>query len=112
MSYDRGAVVWSDDPFKDDPDAGRPWLVLNTDAHPFAEEQYVAVALSTSGYDDAHPVGTDDWVEGGVPRQSYVLPWAVHSPQSEFVEHYQGRLTDEFVDSVVTELVSYVGFDG
>lgn len=32
MSPDRGDVVWSDDPFKDDPEAGRPWLTLNTDA--------------------------------------------------------------------------------
>ena len=41
MSYDRGDVVWCRDPFKDDSEAGRPWLVLNNDTHPFGDEQYV-----------------------------------------------------------------------
>lgn len=82
--------------------------MLNTDAHPFADEQYVAVALSTSGHDGAIPVPDDEWVDGGVPRGSHALPWAVPSPQLAFVEHYQGQLTDQFVDSVVAELVSYV----
>lgn len=75
MSHDRGDVVWSDDPFKHGT-AGRPWLVLNDDTHPFGDEQHMAVALSTSGHDAALPIREDDWVEGGTPKRSYVLPWA------------------------------------
>jgi mRNA-degrading endonuclease toxin of MazEF toxin-antitoxin module len=108
MNHSRGDVVWSDDPFKDDPDAGRPWLVLNTDAHPFGDEQYMAVALSTSGYDAALAIPDKEWIDGGTPRQSYVLPWAVHSPQTRFIEFQQGRLTEAYIEQVVSELVSYI----
>lgn len=75
MNGERGDVVWSDDPFKDET-AGRPWLVLNDETHPFSDQQYMTVALSTSGHDAALPIRDDDWVEGGTPKQSYVLPWA------------------------------------
>lgn len=108
MNYERGDVVWSDDPFKDDSDAGRPWLVVNTDVHPFDDEQYMAVALSTSGYEATLPISDIDWIGGGTPYQSYVLPWAVNSPQNRFIEFRQGRLTGEYVQRVVSELVSYI----
>lgn len=108
MTYDRGAIVWSDDPFKDDTDAGRPWLILNTDAQPFRDNQSMAVALSTSGYDQALLIDSDDWVAGGVPYESYALPWAVHSPQHQYIDQQLGQLTTEFVDRVVTALDSYI----
>ncbi len=69
MNYERGDVVWSDDPFKDDSDAGRPWLVVNTDAHPFDDEQHMAVALSTSGYEATLPISDIDWIDGGCPTK-------------------------------------------
>lgn len=69
MNYERGDVVWSDDPFKDDSDAGRPWLVVNTDVHPFDDEQYMAVALSTSGHEAALPISDTDWIDGGRPTK-------------------------------------------
>lgn len=108
MTYPRGAVVWSDDPFKDDPEAGRPWLVVGNETQPFHDEQRMAVALSTSGHEAALPIDDDRWIEGGIPHQSYALPWAVHSPQRRYVEERVGRLEDGFVDRVVDELVGYV----
>lgn len=109
MSYDRGDVLWSRDPFKDDPDAGRPWLVLNNETHPFREEQSMSVALSTSGYEPALPIEAGDWLDGGLPRRSYALPWAVHSPRHRYVHRRIGRLTVGLVDRVVDALGSYVG---
>lgn len=108
MRYVRGDVVWSADPFKPELDATRPWLVLNDETHPFSEEQYMAVALSTSGYDTAVPIRDDDWIEGGTPRRSYVLPWAVHSPQHRFVEFRQGRLAGSVIERVVDDLIEYI----
>ncbi|EMA55340.1 MULTISPECIES: type II toxin-antitoxin system PemK/MazF family toxin [Halococcus] len=107
MSHDRGDVVWSDDPFKDGT-AGRPWLVLNDDTHPFGDEQHMAVALSTSGHDAALPIREDDWVEGGTPKRSYVLPWAIHSPRRADVTHRQGHLADAIVDRTAEELLTYI----
>lgn len=108
MTYTRGAVVWSGDPFKDDPEAGRPWLVVGNETQPFHDEQRMAVALSTSGHESALPIDDDHWIEGGVPYESYVLPWAVHSPQRRYVDERIGRLDGEFVERVVDELVSYL----
>ena len=43
----RGHVVLAPDPFKSDRDTTRPWVVVNTDAHPFDGEQYVVMGLTT-----------------------------------------------------------------
>ncbi len=111
MIPSRGDVVWGDDPFKHDPDPGRPWLVLNSDGHPFADEQSIAVALSTSGHVDALPIPDDRWLDGGTPRRSYVLPWSLHSPQSRYVEFRQGRLDERFVSEVSRRSTSYIDPD-
>lgn len=67
MSDERGDVVWSDDPFKDET-TGRPWLVLNDETHPFGGQQYMTVALSTSGHDAALRIR--DGIGQRVGRQS------------------------------------------
>lgn len=107
MTYERGTVVWSDDSFKDDPEAGRPWLVLSNESQPFRDEQYMSVALSTSGHDEAVPL-EGGWVDGGVPMRSYALPWAVHSVQHQYIEERIGRLSESVVELVVEELTSYL----
>lgn len=47
MQPERGDVVRSVDPFKFGESRQRPWLIVNNDAHPFDDEQYVVVAVST-----------------------------------------------------------------
>lgn len=94
-------MVRSVDPFKLGTDVQRPWLVISTDRHPFADEQFVAVVVSTRRYPRSVPLETDDWVVGGVPRESYASPWAVHSPRLEDVVAWQGRVSDEILDAVL-----------
>ena len=108
MQPERGDVVRSVDPFKLGEDSQRPWLIVNNDMHPFGDEQLVAVAISTKEYDDSIALDPDVWKTGGVPQQSFVSPWAVHSPRVEDVVAWQGRVTDEFVDDVVNSLEMYV----
>lgn len=110
MSVGRGDVVWSDDPFKDGT-TGRPWLVLNDETHPFGDEQHMAVALSTSGHDAAIPIREADWIDGGTPKRSSVLPWAIHSPQRADVTHRQGRLNAAIVARTVEQLLAYIDPD-
>ena len=46
--FERGDVVYGDDPFKGEEDA-RPWLILsNHEGRPFYGEQYIAVTLTSS----------------------------------------------------------------
>ncbi|PSQ01998.1 hypothetical protein BRC95_11510 [Halobacteriales archaeon QS_5_68_33] len=108
MQPERGDVVRSVDPFKLGENRQRPWLIVNNNAHPFGDEQYVAVAVSTREYDDSIALADDIWQVGGVPRESYVSPWAVHSPRIEDLVAWQGRVTDAFVGRVVDSLEGYL----
>lgn len=106
MPYTRGDVVRSTDPFKYGTEHQRPWLVINNDRHPFAGEQYVAVAITTKSYTPSIPLDDPVWEIGGVPEDSYVSPWAVHSPRDEDIDHWQGRVRSSFVDDVLDRLES------
>ncbi|ELZ80319.1 hypothetical protein KU306_03740 [Haloferax larsenii] len=108
MQPERGDVARSSDPFKLGDDRQRPWLIVNNDSHPFGDQQYIAVAISTKEYDDSLPLTDDLWEVGGVPRDSFVSPWAVHSPRKEDFVAWQGRLEEAFVDRVVEHVEEYL----
>lgn len=107
MSYQRGDVVWGPDPFKSGENP-RPWLILNNDSHPFGAEEYMTVTLTTTFHDEGIPIDEEDWIEGGMPRQSYASPWAVASPKHAALVRRQGRLEETFVRSVVDYLTTYL----
>lgn len=95
MSYDRGDVVVATDPFRDDDSAGRPFLVVNRPGTPFHGEQYVALSLTTRTlYDERIPLTDEDWMEGGAPESSSIMPWSV---KDEWIDYYQGTLHEEVV---------------
>ena len=50
MSYQRGEIVWGPDPFKSGENP-RPWLILNNESHPFGDEEYMTVTLTTTVHD-------------------------------------------------------------
>jgi len=108
MQPERGDVVRSVDPFKVGENRQRPWLVVNNDSHPFDDEQYLGVAVSTREYEDSIALAEPVWEVGGVPRESFVSPWAVHSPRREDLVAWQGRVAAEFVDRVVDSLETYL----
>jgi hypothetical protein len=107
----RGDVVRSSDPFRLGRDSQRPWLVVSTDRHPFADEQCIAVAVSTKEYPDSLSLTDAPWDVGGVPEQSFVSPWAVHSPRGEDVVAWQGLVASSFVDRVLDRFERYVRTD-
>lgn len=87
---ERGDVVRSADPFKLGEDRQRPWLIVNNTNHPFHDEQFVAVAVSTKEYDESIPLSAGMWEVGGVPRESFISPWAVHSRVSRTLSRGRG----------------------
>ncbi|WP_135536410.1 type II toxin-antitoxin system PemK/MazF family toxin [Halostella pelagica] len=107
MTYQRGDVVWGPDPFKS-AENPRPWLILNNDAHPFGEEEYMTVTLTTTPHDATVPIESADWVEGGMPKQSYASPWAVASPKHAAIVRRQGRLQEDFVQTVIETMQTYL----
>ena len=107
MSYGRGAVVWGPDPFKQG-ESPRPWLILNNERHPFGDEEYMTVTVTTTPHEGAVSITEDDWIDGGMPRKSYASPWTVASPKHDAIVRRQGRLSETFVQEVVEELVRYL----
>lgn len=107
MSYQRGDVIWGPDPFKSGENP-RPWLILNNDSHPFGDEEYMTVTLTTTAHDETVPIETSDWVQGGMPRQSYASPWAIASPKHTAIVRRQGRLTESFVRTVIEAMNTYL----
>jgi mRNA-degrading endonuclease toxin of MazEF toxin-antitoxin module len=107
MSYRRGDVVWGPDPFKSGENP-RPWLILNNDSHPFGEEEYMTITLTTTSHDEGVPIDDSDWAEGGMPRRSFASPWTVASPKHAALVRRQGRLEESFVRTVVDALQGYL----
>jgi mRNA-degrading endonuclease toxin of MazEF toxin-antitoxin module len=109
MTAPRGAIVYAAAPFKRG-GAGRPWVIVNTPEMPFHGEQYVALALTTrTWYEERLSIADDDLLEGGLPEDSSILPWAVGSIDPDDIDRELGRLDERVVDDAVRALASYLG---
>jgi hypothetical protein len=104
--FERGDVVYGDDPFKHG-ETARPWLVLsNHEGRPFHGEQYIALTLTSKSWmDGLLEVPDASWLRGGTPDESRIGPWGVQSIDHADVDHWQGRLERTLVDRAVAALV-------
>jgi mRNA interferase MazF len=108
MSYERGDVVVAIDPFKDN-ESGRPFLVINHADTPFHGDQFIVLSLTTkTWHDERIPLADDDWVDGGAPASSSIMPWSVNSVKDEWIDYRQGTLREDVVVQAVEQLVDYV----
>jgi hypothetical protein len=107
--YQPGDVVYGDDPYKGDEDA-RPWLVIsNHEGTPFHGEQYIALSLTTRSWmEGLLDIDENDWIRGGTPDESRIIPWAVQSIGRTDIDYWQGRLTERRVTEAIEALVGYV----
>ncbi|WP_247729914.1 type II toxin-antitoxin system PemK/MazF family toxin [Halovivax limisalsi] len=111
MGLERGTIVYADDPFKG-ADAGRPWLVCNTSQMPFAEQQSIALTLTTkTWYDERICIAATDVVDGELPRSSSILPWAIASIERDAIDERLARVAPSLVDEAILHCVSYLGLD-
>lgn len=78
--FERGDVVYGDDPFKG-VEAARPWLVLsNHEDRPFHGEQYIALTLTSKSWTNGLiDIPAESWLRGGTPDESRIVPWGVQS---------------------------------
>lgn len=107
MSVTRGSVHWGPAPHKSSP-AYRPWLVVSTDDHPFADEECIAVALTTTAHDDGIAVPDDAWTAGGSRKRAFASPWYLTTVKTSTFDRQQGTLDDDFVDRVARAVHEYV----
>lgn len=105
-TFERGDVIYGDDPFKRDGSA-RPWLVLsNHEGRPFHGEQYIVVTLTTKSWmDGLIEIPETSWRRGGTPEPSRIVPWGVQSIDAADIGSWQGRLEEELIGEVVDALV-------
>ena len=103
--FERGDVVYGDDPFKGEEDA-RPWLILsNHEGRLFHGEQYITVTFTTKSWmDGLIDISEESWLRGGTPDESRIVPWGVQSIDHEDIDYWQGRLERDLVDEAVAAL--------
>ena len=108
MGRKRCDVVIASDPFKDS-SGERPFLVVSDNNTPFHGEQYIVLSLTTrTWYEDRIPLEDEDWVDGGAPRSSSIMPWSVLSIDEDNIESYQGQIREEVVDEATAQLSEYI----
>jgi len=103
-----GDVVYGVDPYKRG-ESGRPWLIIeNHEGRPFHGEQYIALSLTTRTWmDGLVNIDDDDWIRGGTPDESRIIPWGVQSFASEDIDFWQGRLTEQRLTDALEALIAY-----
>lgn len=104
--FERGDVVYGDDPFKE-AEQSRPWVILtNHEGRPFHGEQYIALTLTSQSWmDGLVDIPKSSWLRGGTPDESRIVPWGVQSIDHQDIDFWQGRLEGNLIDSAVAALV-------
>lgn len=74
IGVEQGDVLWAVDPFRESTDTQRPLVVLSNDSHPFHDEQWITVALSTVPHPRAIEVTDGDWLAGTLPPAELRVP--------------------------------------
>lgn len=108
-TYVPGDVVYGADPYKGDEDA-RPWLVIsNHIGQPFHGEQYIALSLTTRTWlEELIEIGETDWIYGGTPEDSRIIPWAIQSIGHDDIDYWQGRIADDLLNVATESFIRYL----
>ncbi|WP_281195068.1 hypothetical protein [Halorubrum sp. F4] len=105
--YERGTVVKGPDLLADHD--YRPYVCLSDRTHPFHDEEALYAAATTTRRAVAIPLTDDDFVSGGLPKESYVNPWTVTTIRHADMEHEEGRLVEATTEKIATEAAAYLG---
>ena len=107
--YTRGMVVKGPDLLADH--NYRPYVCLSDNSHPFSEEEALYAAVTTTWRVVAIPLGDDDFISGGLPRESYVNPWTIVSIRHSDMQQEEGRLDEETVSKIAGNAAGYLGVE-
>lgn len=104
--YSRGDVVKAPDPFGH---PSRPFVALSDGTHPFANEEAIYAAITTTARSDAIPITGDDFLSGGLPVDpSYASPWVLLTIKHADVMDQDGTLDDQTTDRIAGNAAHYV----
>lgn len=104
--YSRGDVVTAPDPFGRH---RRPFVALSDDDHPFANEEAIYVAITTTARSDAIPITAADFLSGGLPIDpSYASPWVLVTLKHADVLDQEGTLSIPTTDRIAGNAAHYI----
>lgn len=103
--HDRGVIVVAADPFGQTP--RRPYLIVSSESHPFAGEQYIALGITTKEYAKSVPL-EGAFETGTLNRESFVSPWAVVSIRGGDIDRAVARVTDATTDTAAERTREYL----
>lgn len=105
--YERGMVVKGPDLLGDHD--YRPYICLTDKSHPFHNEEALYTPATTTRRAVAIPLTDDDFVSGGLPRESYVNPWTVVTIRHADMVREEGRLVEATMKKIAQETAGYLG---
>lgn len=81
--------------------------MVSSSTTPFHGEQYIAFSLTTrTWHDERIPLKPTDWVTGGAPASSSVMPWSVNTVKRNWVDYRQGTLREGVIDMQLRDCTS------
>ncbi|MFC3957772.1 type II toxin-antitoxin system PemK/MazF family toxin [Halovivax cerinus] len=107
--YERGDVVKGPDLFADH--SYRPFVCVSDTTHPFATEEALYAALTSTPRPEAIALEAADFESGGLPRESYVNPWTIASIRHADIDGREGRLTESTIDEIARQCGRHLGLD-
>ena len=105
----RGVVVKGPDLLADH--RYRPYVCLSDELHPFADEEGLYAAVTTTPRTVAIEFSPTDFVTGGLPEQRYVNPWTIVSIRHSDIQQNEGRLIDATSTTIAENAASYLGVE-
>jgi hypothetical protein len=107
MTYSRGAVVKGPDLFGGG--TYRPYICLTDKSHPLRDEEGLYAAVTTTHRSIAIPLADDDFIAGGLPKESYVSPWVLVTLKHADVSRQEGQLSETATNATAEEAAGYLG---
>jgi hypothetical protein len=89
----------------------RPFVCLSDDSHPFSDEEALYAAVTTTRRSEAIPLTPEDFVDGGLPRDSYVNPWTLTSFRHADIAGIEGILSENTTGTVAQVAATYLGVE-
>lgn len=87
----------------------RPYVCVSDDSHPFADEETLYAAITSTERPAAIPLSAADFASGGLPRRSYVNPWTIVPIRHADLDGEEGRLREETVERIARAAAGYLG---
>jgi mRNA-degrading endonuclease toxin of MazEF toxin-antitoxin module len=86
----------------------RPYIVISNQKHPFSGEEFLAVLITTTEREEAVKLSEEDFLEGGLPKESFASPWTVTTLKENVVDERMGKLESGKIQEITEKVRNYI----